>query len=141
MNSREQIRQNLIAEEGLELHLYKCPADHWTIGVGRNLQSRGISETTAMQMLDEDIDICLAELNATINNFERLPEPVQLTLVDLCFNIGLKRLLGFKKTLKYIQEGLITGNYTKAAVELLDSAYARQVPNRARRNYERLFHA
>lgn len=139
--NKEALRQNLIREEGLELHLYKCPADHWTIGVGRNLQSRGISETTAMQMLDEDIDICLSELNATINNFERLPEPVQLTLVDLCFNIGLKRLLGFKKTLKYIQEGLITGNYTKAAVELLDSAYARQVPNRAKRNHDRLFHA
>ena len=139
--NKEALRQNLIREEGLELHLYKCPADHWTIGVGRNLQSRGISETTAMQMLDEGIDICLSELNATINNFERLPEPVQLTLVDLCFNIGLKRLLGFKKTLKYIQEGLITGNYTKAAVELLDSAYARQVPNRAKRNHDRLFHA
>lgn len=137
----EQLRENLIREEGLKLKPYKCTADKLTIGVGRNIEDRGISEATAMQMLDEDIDICLAELNATIANFERLPEPVQMTLVDLCFNLGLKRLLAFKKTLKYIQEGLITGNYTKAAVELLDSAYARQVPNRAKRNHERLFHA
>lgn len=138
---KEKLKQNLIKEEGLKLKPYKCTADKLTIGVGRNIEDRGISEATAMQMLDEDIDICLAELNATINNFEQLPEPVQLTLVDLCFNLGLKRLLGFKKTLKYIQEGLVTGNYTKAAVELLESAYARQVPNRAKRNYERLFHA
>ena len=137
----DKLRQNLIREEGLKLKPYKCTADKLTIGVGRNVEDRGISEATAMQMLDEDINICLAELNATINNFERLPEPVQMTLVDLCFNLGLKRLLAFKKTLKYIQEGLITGNYTKAAVELLDSAYARQVPNRAKRNHERLFHA
>lgn len=137
----DKLRQNLIREEGLKLKPYKCTADKLTIGVGRNIEDRGISEATAMQMLDEDINICLAELNATINNFERLPEPVQMTLVDLCFNLGLKRLLAFKKTLKYIQEGLITGNYTKAAVELLDSAYARQVPNRAKRNHERLFHA
>ena len=139
----EQLRENLIREEGLKLKPYKCTGEppQLTIGVGHNLESRGISEAIAMQMLDEDINICLAELNATINNFERLPEPVQMTLVDLCFNLGLKRLLAFKKTLKYIQEGLITGNYTKAAVELLDSAYARQVPNRAKRNHERLFHA
>ncbi len=137
----DKLRQNLIREEGLKLKPYTCTADKLTIGVGRNIEDRGISEATAMQMLDEDINICLAELNVTINNFERLPEPVQMTLVDLCFNLGLKRLLAFKKTLKYIQEGLITGNYTKAAVELLDSAYARQVPNRAKRNHERLFHA
>ena len=40
----------MIAEEA-EADLYKCPADKWTIGVGHNLESRGISEAIAMAIL------------------------------------------------------------------------------------------
>ena len=139
--NKEALRQNLIREEGLELHLYKCPADHWTIGVGRNLQSRGISETTAMQMLDEDIDLCIDEMKVGIKHFDAYPEPIKEALVDLCFNMGISRLLQFKKTLGYLEEGLTTGNYTKAAVELMNSNYAKQLPARAKRNHDRIFNA
>ena len=139
--NREQIRQNMIDEEGLKLTLYKCPADKWTIGVGHNLESRGISKDIAMAILDEDIDVCLNELQLNIPNFDEHPEAVKETLLDLCFNMGLSKLLKFKMTLQYIHEGLQTGNYTKAANELMNSAYARQLPNRAKRNHERLFHA
>lgn len=139
--NREKIRQHMIAEEGLKLTLYKCPADQWTIGVGHNLQSRGISEKVALAILDEDIDVCLEELQRNIPHFEAHPEPVKETLLDLCFNLGIARLMKFKKTLHYIEEGLTTKNYTKAANELMISAYARQLPNRAKRNHERLFNA
>ena len=139
--NKSRIRQNLIREEGLELKLYKCPADHWTIGVGRNLESRGISEATAYQMLDEDIDLCIDELKVSIKHFGVYPEPIQKALVDLCFNMGISRLLHFKKTLEYLEEGLTTGNYTKAAVELMNSNYATQLPARAQRNHDKIFNA
>ena len=139
--NKAKIRQNLIREEGLELKLYKCPADHWTIGVGRNLESRGISEATAYQMLDEDIDLCIDELKVGIKHFDTYPEPIQEALVDLCFNMGISRLLNFTKTLGYLEEGLKTGNYTKAAVELMNSNYAEQLPARAKRNHDKIFNA
>jgi len=138
---RKKVRQHMIAEEGLKLTLYKCPADKWTIGVGHNLESRGISEAVAMAILDEDIDVCLEELQRNIPNFDEHPEPVKETLLDLCFNMGMSKLLQFKMTLQYIHEGLQTGNYTKAANELMQSNYARQLPNRAKRNHSRLFNA
>lgn len=137
----DKIRQNLIMEEGLKLMPYRCTADKLTIGVGRNLDDRGISELTAMQMLDEDIEICLAELRANVSNFDQHPDAVKETLIDLCFNLGISRLLKFQKTLGYIDEGLETGNYTKAAVELLNSNYAKQLPARSQRNHDRLFNA
>lgn len=136
-----RLRQNLIREEGLELNMYKCPADHWTIGVGHNLESRGISEDIAMAILDEDIETCLAELRVGIRRFADYPEAIQETLVDLCFNMGISRLLKFSKTLGYLEEGLETGNYTKAAIELLNSNYAKQLPARAKRNHDRIFNA
>lgn len=141
--NRDRLKNNLVREEGLRLKPYYCTGEppQLTIGVGRNLESRGITEATADQMLDEDITICIAELQANIPHFNDHPDAVQETLVDLCFNLGISRLKKFKQTLRYIDEGLETGNYTKAAVELLNSNYAKQLPNRARRNHERLFNA
>ena len=136
-----KIKRSLIFEEGLKLMPYTCTAGKLSIGVGRNLADRGISEDTAMQMLEEDIDIILGELKVAIKHFDEYPEDVQFTLVDLAFNLGLPKLLTFTLTLKYLEEGLQTGNYTKAAVELMNSAYAKQVPNRARRNHDRIFNA
>ena len=137
----ERIRQNLIREEGLKLKPYICTAGKLTIGVGRNIEDRGITEETAMQMLDEDIKICLAELRANVSNFDQHPSPVKETLIDLCYNMGISRLLQFRQTLKYVEEGLETGNYTKAAVELMNSNYAKQLPQRAKRNHDKLFNA
>lgn len=140
---REKLRQHMIAEEGLKLTPYLCTGEppQLTIGVGHNLESRGISEAIAMAILDEDIDVCISELQQNFPHFHDYPDPVQETLIDLCFNLGISRLMKFKRTIEYLNEGLATGNYTKAATELMDSAYARQLPNRAKRNHDRLFNA
>ena len=139
--NRETIRQHMITEEGLKLTLYKCPADKWTIGVGHNLESRGISEAIAMAILDEDIDTCERELKWHFPHWKDYPDEVQEVLIDLCFNMGITKLMQFKQTIEYINEGLATGNYTKAATELMNSNYAKQLPNRAQRNHDKLFNA
>ena len=69
----------------------------------------------------------VVDLEKNIRGFIKLPEVVQEALVNLCFNMGIPRLMQFKKTLAYIQEG----DYKKAANELLDSRYAHQVGYRA----------
>ena len=56
-----------------------------------------------------------------------MPGPVQEALVNLVFNMGINRLMQFKKTLGYLRHG----EFEEAADELLDSRYARQVPSRA----------
>ena len=80
-----------------------------------------------MQMLDEDIELCLNELMERLNYFENLPTEVQETLVNLCFNMGISRLTKFQLMLGAIE----AGQYELAAKELLDSRYARQVGKRA----------
>lgn len=122
-----RLRNTLIRHEGLKLLPYKCTAGKLTLGVGRNIEDRGISKETAMQMLDEDIEICLNELMERLNYFETLPTEVQETLVNLCFNMGISRLMKFQLMLGAIE----AGQYELAAKELLDSRYARQVGKRA----------
>jgi lysozyme len=106
---------------------YRCTSDKLTIGVGHNIQDRGISHEIAMQMLDEDIDICINELQQTVSYWDDLPERVQEALINLCFNMGISRLMAFKKTFGFLREGM----YEKAADELLESRYANQVGQRA----------
>ena len=125
--NRTRLRNTLIRHEGLKLLPYKCTAGKLTLGVGRNIEDRGISKETAMQMLDEDIELCLNELMERLNYFETLPTEVQETLVNLCFNMGISRLMKFQLMLGAIQ----AGQYELAAKELLDSRYARQVGKRA----------
>ena len=62
-------------------------------------------------------------------------EIVQLVLCDMAFNLGLPKLKQFKLMLAAIE----SGDMEAAASELLDSNYARQVPNRAKRNADMLW--
>jgi lysozyme len=123
----ERLRLQITKHEGIELMPYRCTSDKLTIGVGRNIEDRGISHETAMQMLDEDIDICINELQQTVSYWDDLPERVQEALINLCFNMGISRLMAFKKTFGFLREGM----YEKAADELLESRYANQVGQRA----------
>jgi len=127
MINMEKMREQLVKHEGLRLMPYRCTSDKLTIGVGRNLDDRGISEETAMQMLDEDINIVLGELQKTIPDFDNLDEIIQESLVDLAFNMGTPTLLKFKATLAALKGQ----HLCIASRELLDSRYARQVGQRA----------
>lgn len=128
----EAIRNRLVLEEGLKLKPYHCTANKLTIGVGRNIEDRGISNETAMQMLDEDIDIMVNELRTNLPWFDKQNDAIQGVLIDLCFNMGISRLLLFVQTLSLIEKG----QYAMAADELLDSKYAAMLPARSNRNAE-----
>lgn len=126
----DKVKKRLIQEESMQLFPYKCSANKLTLGVGRNIEDRGISDVTAMQMLEEDIDLCVEELARNVTWWEEAPDGIQEVLIDLCFNMGISRLMLFTKTLGYMG----SGEMKKAADELLNSRYATMVPNRAKRN-------
>ena len=50
-----ELERLLIYHEGLRLGVYRCPAGKLTIGVGRNLEDRGITEEEAYYLLRNDI--------------------------------------------------------------------------------------
>jgi lysozyme len=123
--------QNHIKEyEGFSRLVYECTAGYATIGYGRNIEQVGISKEEAEHLLKNDIEQCLKELRGIMNRFDDLPEKAQLVLVDMCYNLGLSKLLNFENMLDAID----AGHWQKASEELLDSRYAAQVKRRARIN-------
>lgn len=122
-----QVKRLLKKHEGLSLSLYKCPAGKLTIGYGHNIEDRGISEEAAELLLEQDMMIAYKQVKNAVKCFEQLSEPRQYVLIDMCFNMGITKLMTFKKMLR----ALDGADYKTAAKEMLDSRWAAQVKGRA----------
>lgn len=117
--------------EGFSKLPYKCPTGHLTIGYGHNLEN-GISAAAAEFILQEDLARAERAVKDSFPWWWKLDDARQFVLVDMAFNMGLAGLKGFKKMLAAIE----SGDFDKAAEEMLDSKYGRQVVHRARLNAE-----
>lgn len=117
--------------EGLRLKPYRCTAGKLTIGYGRNLDDVGISKTEADLLFERDFAQAEAETRRLLKlngiDYDQLIEQRFYVLTDMMFNLGYDRLSKFKKLLYALKKGL----YDDAAKEMLDSAWATQVGNRA----------
>jgi lysozyme len=128
MNKKKMIAQ-LRLHEGERLKPYRCTAGKLTIGVGRNLDDRGITSDESAYLLSNDIDSHWSELIKHIPWVETLDDIRQRVMLDMAFNMGIFGLLTFHRTLGHIK----AGNYALASSSMLESLWARQVGQRARR--------
>ncbi len=124
----DRIKEQLVRHEGLRLKPYRCTAGKLTIGVGRNLDDCGISQSEAYIMLINDIMNCEKQLQAKIPDiYNGLDEVRKSVLLNMCFNLGINGLLGFKNTLEFTK----AGDWERAANNMLVSKWAKQVGRRA----------
>lgn len=130
--------QNLVeilkVNEGLRLTPYLCSAGKLTIGYGHATKEvvPGLKWTKehAEHVLLNDARNAAADLDWHLPWWRWLSDTRQEALCDMAFNLGIKRLSGFQKMLTALQRG----QWQEAALQCLDSRYARQVGNRAKRN-------
>ena len=129
MFDRQKLIQQLRRHEGERLKPYRCTAGKLTIGVGRNLDDRGITAAESALLLSNDIDTVWNELKTRIPWMTGLNDVRQRVLLDMAFNLGTDGLMRFKNTLAAIQ----LGQYEKGSKMMLDSLWAKQVGMRAQR--------
>jgi lysozyme len=121
----------LIKHEGMILHAYQDSLGYWTIGIGRLIDKRKggkISEPEARYLLNNDIANVIADLNRALPWWDDLSDNRQVVLIDMCFNLGITNLLGFKNYLSALKDG----RWYDAKTEMLNSTWAKQVGQRAR---------
>ena len=144
----ENFVNKLIAHEGLRLQVYKDTLGIDTIGIGRNLEDRGITkeeldwmdipnmdavyeygitEADAMYLAKNDVQIVEEELVRAHPCVEELDAVRQLVLMDMAFNMGVPRLRKFQKMWNAVHEK----KFDIAAKEMLDSRWAIQVKSRS----------
>lgn len=123
----EKLKKLIKLHEGYRQFAYQDTVGKLTVGIGRNLEDKGVTETEALMMLDNDIAYFIDRLQIQLPFFNGLDEVRRAVLINMCFNLGINGLLCFVKTLKLIDER----KYNLAADEMLNSKWATQVGDRA----------
>ena len=139
-----QLRKELEVDEGVKYEIYKDHLGYPTFGIGHLVidsdpeygQEIGtpVSEDRVIEAFDNDVQIVLSDCERLYNDFNVLPEEVQLIIANMMFNMGRPRLSKFKG----MKAGVDSRDWKKAADEMIDSAWYRQVPNRAGRLVTRM---
>jgi lysozyme len=139
-DARIALRQQLKRDEGTGItkngHFmpYPCTSGKTTIGFGHNLQDNGLKSRFVEMILDDDIEDAFTDLVTRCPWVEVLDPARQAVLVNMMFNLGAPRLMGFRRMLK----ALHAKDYEGAAVEMLASSWAEQVGDRALRLADQL---
>lgn len=124
------IREDLIRDEDLVRHAYQDSLGVWTCGVGFNIDKDhggDIPLPVINFWLDYKINEAENVLDKTEPWWRGRPEVIQRALLNMCFNMGISRLGGFKRMLA----ALHAGDYQTAHDEALASQWATQVGDRA----------
>ncbi len=130
----DRIVEMLKRHEGLRLNPYHCSANKLTIGIGRNLEDRGITESEAFYLLHGDINLVQEELTKNWGVWRTFPEKARLVCIDMTFQMGITGFMKFKETRKLME----LGKWLEASEEVLRSRYGIQTPNRALYNSRQL---
>ena len=93
-----------------------------------------VDDERVAELFEADLYTCVAETKLLYPQFEELPAEAQKILCNMMFNMGRPRLSKFIKMREHVNNGA----WSDAANEMLDSRWAKQVPNRANRLIERM---
>jgi lysozyme len=122
----DRLKKTLRRHEGARHLPYFDTEGKLTIGVGHNLDDRQISARAIDLILEDDITDAIGDLDR-FSWFHEQNMVRKQALIMMCFNLGINRLLGFKRMIAAIKRG----DYSAAADEMLDSKWAAQVHGRA----------
>ena len=112
--------------EGFSSKPYLDTTGHLTIGYGTKLP---ITKKEAELLLFHRLVEKIKELEKKYPKFNNLDGLVQMMLIEMSYQMGVKGVLSFTDMLKHLENE----NYDLAYKEGLDSLWYRQTPNRARR--------
>ena len=130
--TRQILKDQLARHEGIKLTPYFCTANKLTIGIGRNLEQKGISLEEADTLLDNDVSQFEQEVYNKVDkemgiNLLSINDERRAVLINMAFNLGVNGLCKFKNMLSAIKKH----DYELAAKEMLNSRWATQVGDRA----------
>jgi len=140
----EQLRKQLEIDEGVKYEIYNDHLGYATFGIGHLVlesdpehgQEIGteVSEERVIEAFEKDVQTVLDECKVLYEDFDDLPEEVQQIIANMMFNMGRPRLSKFKG----MKAGVDARDWNRAADEMVDSGWYRQVTNRADRLVQRM---
>ena len=135
----DKLRKQLEIDEGVVHEIYLDHLGYATFGIGHLVRDTdpengwevgtAISEARCIEAFESDIVGVLSDCEILYPDFGDLPEEAQQIIANMMFNLGRPRLSKFKG----MKAGVDARDWERAADEMVDSAWYRQVTNRADR--------
>lgn len=142
--NKDQLRVELAEDEGCKYEIYLDHLNLPTFGIGHLITEADpeygqpigtpVDEERVRKAFNLDIAVTLDECHVLYDDFDDLPEEVQLVIANMMFNMGRPRLSKFKMMKKACDER----DWNEMADQMVDSRWHDQVPNRAKRLVKRI---
>ena len=140
----EKLREQLEIDEGVVHEIYLDHLGYPTFGIGHLVRESDpehganvgtkVDEARCIEAFNQDVESVIKDCKILYSDFDDLPEEVQQIVANMMFNMGRPRLSKFKG----MKRGVDAKDWNAAADEMVDSAWYRQVTNRANRLVERM---
>lgn len=130
IKEKDALREQLERHEGIKYFPYKDTEGILTIGIGHNLEAGPLPRSIIDLLFDYDLRNAQSDAMRWLGSsiFYALDNIRKRVVIDMSFNLGYHRLLGFRKCRKAI----VAGDFDKAADEMVDSKWYAQVGTRGK---------
>ena len=142
--NKDKLREELAEDEGCKFEIYLDHLGLPTFGIGHLIRDNDpeygwevgteVSESRVNEAFEQDIQTVLSDCVQLYSDFDDLPEEAQRIIANMMFNMGRPRLSKFKG----MKAGVDARDWNRAADEMVDSRWYRQVTKRADRLVERM---
>jgi len=140
----QKLREQLEIDEGVVYEIYNDHLGYATFGIGHLITESDpehgssigteVSHDRVAEAFESDLESVLSDCSILYPNFYDLPEEAQQIIANMMFNLGRPRLSAFKG----MKAGVDDEDWSRAANEMVDSRWYRQVGARAERLVERM---
>ena len=135
-NLIEQIKEDLVKHEGYVTEIYLCSENYPTFGIGHMVTEEDmeytwpvgtpVTDERILQVFHDDCNEAVKDVDSIFDDVRNHPDNVVRVLVNMAFNLGRSRLSKFKNMVAAVN----AKDYNKAADEMIDSKWYRQVKTR-----------
>jgi len=134
--NRTAIEKQLIIDEGKRLTVYKDTLGNDTVGIGHLIVPEDyippmsvISEERCQALFESDLNMAIIDVQKLFSNLDQLPDAIQDAIVNMVFNMGIKKMRRFCKFLAAVD----SKDFEEAGMQLVNSLWFKQVGLRAER--------
>ena len=114
--------------EGYVGVVYKDSLGIDTIGYGFAIKDLELDRDICDIILKRKLKALEDRVNLKFSWYKYMPQEIKDVVMEMCYQLGVTGVSKFKKTLAYLQDK----RWEEASIEMLDSLWARQTPNRAK---------
>ena len=124
----QEIVEDIKKHEGFRPKVYECTEGYDTIGYGFAIKDLTMDEDVATLILMKKLHALLQRITVAFPWFKDIDETAKKVVINMCYQLGIRGFSKFKKTIYYLE----TEQYEEASIEMLNSLWAKQTPNRAK---------